>query len=891
MAAPLGPPPPGDGHSDVFGTLDSIPACIWVAGADGRSLYYNQPFRHYLGRPLAELLDRGWQAVVHPDDLAEVVRRAAVAIRTGDRYEIEHRVRRADGAFRWHRVEAVPVRNPGGKILRWVGTSSDVEDRRRAEAAVARDSVILAGVRDSVIVTDLNGVVTYWNDGAARLFGWPAEEMVGRPLTDRYPESARAEVAANVARLAAGAEWDGEFEDYRRDGSRVWIHARARHLRGPDGSPIGIVGVAHDITDGKAAEAALRASEARFRAVVEGGFDAVYLVTADGRILYASPGAEALLGFAPDERTGTSFDALVHPDDAPGVRVKFAQILADPETWYTSTHRTRHKSGAYRHLEARGRNLLADPAVGAIVIHARDVTAAWEARAAAESGLARLTAVINSMSEGLLTADGAGNVLDCNPAALQLYGFTSVAEVRRPVTYFTSIFELVTPGGTALPLTEWPLVRLLRGESVVDSELRMRRLDVGKEWDILFNGRAMPGPDGRPELVVMTLRDVTAQKRLEESYRQAEKMQAVGRLAGGFAHEMNNLLTVINGYSEVLLGVVPPGEARTLAEEVNRAGERAAGLTSQLLAFSRKQVVTYRVLDVSALLDSLGGLLRPLLGELVRLEVSAAGGVWPVRADPGQLEQVVVNLAVNARDAMPNGGTLTVSARNVMGETVPGVPAGPYVEVAVADTGKGMPPEVVALIFEPFFTTKGVGEGTGLGLAVVHGIVQGHNGHIRVETQVGKGSTFRVLLPAVPSARLSEAMAKPGSAPPRGTEKVLLVEDDAEVRKLTRRTLESLGYTVREAANGEQGLAEADRDGKPIDLLVTDVVMPRMGGRQLAERLMARHPRLKVLYLSGYTDDAVVRHGVESARMPFLSKPYTLDDLARKVRAVLDGPG
>jgi CheY-like chemotaxis protein len=370
-------------------------------------------------------------------------------------------------------------------------------------------------------------------------------------------------------------------------------------------------------------------------------------------------------------------------------------------------------------------------------------------------------------------------------------------------------------------------------------------------------------------------------------------MDAVGRLAGGVAHDFNNLLTVINGFCDLLLGDMPEADPRRepLAA-IRGAGERAAALTGQLLAFSRKAIIAPKVLDLNDVVDSIGKMLRRLIGEDVILITSLAPGLERVKADPGQVEQVILNLVVNARDAMPTGGRLTIATANVeVREGDPRFPelaAGRYVRLAVSDTGQGMTDGVKAQVFEPFFTTKEPGKGTGLGLATVYGIVKTYGGHVAVDSAVGAGTTFTVLLPA--EGRPADASAgEPSGLAPRGTETVLLVEDDDGVRRLARIALEAQGYTVLEAADGDEAVAAAESHTGSIHLLLTDVVMPHQGGREVVQAVRACRPGLKVLYMSGYTDDGVFRHGVSEAADAFLQKPFSPLGLARRVRAVLDG--
>jgi nitrogen-specific signal transduction histidine kinase/ActR/RegA family two-component response regulator len=392
-------------------------------------------------------------------------------------------------------------------------------------------------------------------------------------------------------------------------------------------------------------------------------------------------------------------------------------------------------------------------------------------------------------------------------------------------------------------------------------------------------------------------RDSTERRRLEDQLRQAQKMEAVGRLAGGIAHEFNNLLCVITGYSTLAAEGLAEGKPlrRDLAEIV-RAADRATSLTRQLLAFSRKQMVVPRVFDLNSLLADLDRLLRRVLGEDVELVLAPAAEPLPIKADHNQLEQVLMNLVVNARDAMPRGGQLTISTADVERDAAalldhPKAAPGRYVRLVVRDTGCGMDREVLARLFEPFFTTKEPGKGTGLGLATVLGIVDQSGGHVEVSSEPTRGTAFRVYLPRYQPAR--EAALPPPSVepnPPGGAETILLVEDEDGVRALAGQTLRQHGYHVLEAADGEEALEVSRRSLEPIHLLLSDVVMPKLGGPVLAERLLPGRPGLKVLFMSGFTDSALVRHGVVSGEVECLFKPFTPTALAAKVREVLDRP-
>jgi len=385
-------------------------------------------------------------------------------------------------------------------------------------------------------------------------------------------------------------------------------------------------------------------------------------------------------------------------------------------------------------------------------------------------------------------------------------------------------------------------------------------------------------------------------KRLEEQFRQAQKIESIGQLTGGIAHDFNNLLTVIMGYSELMLNSLPSdAPLRDHVEQIKEAGKRASLLTQQLLAFSRKQVLQPRVLDLNAVLTNLDRMLQRLIGEDINLVTVPAPGLGRVHADPGQIEQVIMNLAVNARDAMPQGGKLTIETANVELDDAYAhehisVKPGPYVMVAVSDTGCGMDTETKARLFEPFFTTKEPGKGTGLGLSTVYGIVKQSDGNIWVYSEPGRGTTFKIYLPVVEGMVETVEPGAVHTKSVRGSETILLVEDENSVRRLAHSILRANGYTVLEARQSKEALLLSGQHEGPIHLMVTDIVMPGMSGRDLAERLKPSRPNMQVLFMSGYTDKAIVHHGELDPGTAFLQKPFTPEALARKVREVLDSP-
>jgi signal transduction histidine kinase/ActR/RegA family two-component response regulator len=436
------------------------------------------------------------------------------------------------------------------------------------------------------------------------------------------------------------------------------------------------------------------------------------------------------------------------------------------------------------------------------------------------------------------------------------------------------------------------MAALRRGELITVETTRVRK--DGVLINIMISAAPLAGPDGSPSGVVAVIADITEQKRLEDQLRQAQKMEAVGRLAGGIAHDFNNLLTIITGYDEMLLNSLPAEtRERGYAQEILNSAEKASALTRQLLAFSRRQVANPTLLDINQVISDLTKMLRRLIGEDIDLVIVPGRDVIAVKADKGHIEQIVINLVVNARDAMPAGGRITIETglADLGPDRTPmelGAAAGRFVSMSVTDTGQGMSEEVRSRLFEPFFTTKPEGHGTGLGLSTVYGIVRQNHGDIWVYSEPGKGSSFKVYLPAEDRSPQTE-LDPEDRILQQGKETVLLVEDEAGLRGMIQELLARLGYTVLTAANGLEAIRIASRHPQPIDLLLTDVVLPKESGSELAERVLRLRPHTRVLFMSGYPPETCVQHGVLQARAEFLEKPFALEALATKVRAVLDG--
>jgi PAS domain S-box-containing protein len=618
--------------------------------------------------------------------------------------------------------------------------------------------------------------------------------------------------------------------------------------------------------------------EEPFRLLVEQALVGIHIIQ-DGRSAYVNPQLAAIFGYSQQEMLDMpSWLDLVADADKELVSQHVRQRLSAEVPAAHYTFRGRRKDGTVILIEVRGARAeyRGRPAVVGTLLDLSDRQRAEAERKRAEEALRASEACYRAMFEDspqpMWVYDTATLAfLAVNDAAVAHYGYSRAEFLAMTLKDIR-------------PAEDVPALLALSNRT----RWRHRKKD-GTLIDVEVIGHSLEFA-GRPARLVL-LEDVTEQRRLEEQLRQAQKMEAVGRLAGGVAHDFNNLLTVILGYSDLLLKSAALGEARESLQQVHKAAQRAAELTRQLLAFGRKTMLAPRVLDVNDLVRDLERLLGRLLGEDVTLTTRLAPELGAVKADPGQLQQVLLNLAVNARDAMPQGGTLTLRTADVeLDERYARrhleVQPGRYVLLEITDTGCGMSPEVQARVFEPFFTTKEVGKGTGLGLAVVHGIIKQAGGHIEVESTAGQGTTFRVYLPRV------EEPAAPSPGPPAEAivRTVLLVEDEEVVRAYARTVLAQHGYAVLEASDGAEALRRAEEHAGPIDLLVTDVVMPGLGGREVHQHLIGGpYPGLPVLYLSGYTEDEVLRRGVREEEEAFLGKPFTPAALLEKVRAVL-GP-
>jgi two-component system, cell cycle sensor histidine kinase and response regulator CckA len=625
-----------------------------------------------------------------------------------------------------------------------------------------------------------------------------------------------------------------------------------------------------------------------FRLISENAADMIAVVDVQGQRIYNSQSYEKILGYSPDDLQKSSSFEQIHPDDRERVRVASLEARRTG-AGKTLEFRMRHKDGGWRVVESTASVISSSGGVpDKLVIVSRDITDRKRALEALRISEGSFRSLVEDAPYGIYQADDEGRFLRVNPALQRMLGYSTIEEllgVNLEKEIFRRLEDFRTMQETLHSFDEFK-----------ELEIEWRKKD-GTPITVQCSGRRVKDEDGGSAFHEVFAEDVTDKRVLEGRLRMAGKMEAIGRLSGGVAHDFNNILGVMIGYSQLLKRkLAREQELSEYAAEIEKAGQRAASLTRQLLAFSRQQILTPTVLDLNALIADMEKMLPRLIGEDIAVRIALETGLGTVKADRGQVEQVLMNLAVNARDAMPTGGTLNIQTANKQLDEFycrehPGAKPGRYIMLDVSDSGIGMDRETITHIFEPFFTTKELGKGTGLGLATVYGIVKQSDGYIGVNSSPGEGTSFQIFLPRVdePVAPAPTIVALTPQA--QGSETILMVEDSEPLRKLAKSLLEGHGFHVLAARNGEEALELARQHSESIQLLLTDVVMPGINGRVLAERLQTTRPKTKILYMSGYTDSFIAGHGVLDQKTNLLYKPFTEEQLIERVRSVLDTAG
>ncbi len=800
----------------------------------------------------------------------------------------------------------------GGLFCACHETTQRVQAAQAQRAAEARNRQILDGAVDyAIIANDPDGCVTRWNEGARRILGWTEAEMLGRSVMAIFtPEDqAQGELWHEMRQAAEAGRGTDERWHVRKSGERFWADGELTPLRDEAGGIAGFVKVLRDRTQERAAQALLRESEARFRTLAEAIPGFVWTADRHGTLTYTSPRWQAYTGRSPDRAGGPPggragdggwLDAI-HPDDRDRVRASWFASVAQGAV-HEAELRLRAASGEYRWWLSRALPVREDGGEttvwAGVCTDIQDMVESREALARSREELEALVAARTADRNRLwrlsrdimLVARFDGTITAVNPAWTSLLGW------GEPELLGRSYLDFVHPDDLAA--TRAVSARLAQGATIQHFTNRYLHRDGTLRW---ISWTSVPDE----AFLHAVGRDITGEReqaaalaRAEDALRQSQKMEAVGQLTGGIAHDFNNLLTGIIGSLELLQTRLAQQRYDTMPRYISTAqaaANRAAALTHRLLAFSRRQRLDPRPTDANALIASMEDLIRRTVGPAIELRTLGEPALWLTLCDPNQLENAILNLCINARDAMPGGGRLTIETAN--GTYSPhaarerDLAPGDYVEICVEDTGTGMAPDVAARAFDPFFTTKPMGQGTGLGLSMIYGFAKQSGGQVRLTTALGAGTVIRITLPRYAGAQPREtALAEAGQAPrARDGETILVVDDEAAVRMLVAEVLQDLGYTALDAPDGAQALAIL-KSGVRIDLLVTDVGMPGgMNGRQLADAARALRPGLRVLFITGYAENTVLGSGDLGPGMHVVTKPFAMDVLTGRVRAIIRG--
>ena len=911
---------------------------IAIEDLQGKIIESNRALQQMLGYDAAELRQFSRQDFTHSrDHREEDTQFSRLLSGKSSFYQVEKRFVRKDGRIIWGSLMVSLVRHSDGPPNFALAMIEDITERQRAEEAHLQYAAIVESSQDAIISATFDGIIFSWNPAAERIYGYSAREANGHPINIIVPPEQEAELSLIFERIKRGERVES-FETIRRrkDGSCIDVSIAVSPLKDAAGKMIGGSSISRDITQRKKDEQALRRSEAslaRAQSIAQLGSWELDLET---DALVWSKETYRIFGLASDQFEGTSdsFFQRIHPDDRELLRRAKAEALTQSKP-YRVDHRIILPNGEIKTVNEQAEVILDDKGkpvrfLGTVLDitdrkRAEDRGAAFSQlgqRLSSATTAAAAARIIVEVADSLLGWDSCGIEL-CSPDQQTITSVLGIDLINGQRVDVTGPYLNASPSRMMRQAMEEGPQLILRKPPFQLSPDCVPFGDCSRpSASLMFvpvrNGARIIGvlsiqsysPDAYCQGDLETLqaladhcggaleriRAATENQNLEAQLRQAQKMESIGQLAGGIAHDFNNLLTVIQGHTALLaMGPALPEEALDSARQISFAAERAANLTRQLLTFSRRQVIQPKNLDLNEVVDNMTNMLRRLLGEDITLQVNYGPALPMVHADPGMMEQILMNLSVNSRDAMPNGGSLfintsTATFDEAQARQIPDAAVGDYVCLAVRDTGAGIPAEHLPHIFEPFYTTKDVGKGTGLGLATVYGIVKQHRGCLKVHSQVGVETILEIYFPAVAaeSPPADSQMSEPKIR--GGNETILVVEDEAAVRALVRGVLQRYGYTVLEAVDGVTALNVWNQHRDNIKLLLTDMVMPQgISGRELAAKLLAEKPALKVIYSSGYSlavvgADMLLREGLN-----FLQKPYPPRKLAQTVRDCLDG--
>lgn len=773
----------------------------------------------------------------------------------------------------------------------------------------ARHSITLQAIGDAVIATDKDGCVELLNPVAESLTGWHNDAARGKPLDQVFRivnERTRQVVENPVTRVLREGTVVGLANHtilIGRDGFERPIADSGAPIRDADNEITGVVLVFRDQTAEYEAQKALLEREQLFRSTFEQGAVGFAHVSTQGCWLRVNAKLCEITGYSQTELLGKPFLDITHPEDRNTDLVLMQRLLEGEVHNPTLEKRYIRKDGETIWININVSLIRsADGKPDYFITVIQDITRQKQDADRFFESTSRLETALASMTDAVCVSDNDGRLVQFNAAFVTYHRFREKDDCLRAIAEFSDLFDLYTEDGNLAPPEMWAVPRALRGETAANVIYSLCRKDTGETWIGSYSFAPIHNPQGEIAGSVVVARDITAQKknedeqaRLEMQVQQLQKMEAIGQLAGGVAHDFNNMLGVILGHAELAMEDSDP-DSRVYGDlrEIRKAARRSADITRQLLAFARKQEITPREIDLNDTIEGMLKMLRRLIGEDIELSWMPGFRLWPVLVDPSQIDQILANLCVNARDAIDGGGRITVETENhAFSEDYcadhPEVHPGDYVMIAVSDTGRGMDRETLSRIFEPFYTTKGPGEGTGLGLATVYGAVKQNEGFINVYSEPGQGTVFRIYLPRCRASVDHVATKEVVRSAEGGHETILLVEDERAILRMTATMLQGLGYSVIAANSVQRALQAAQESAGPIDLLLSDIIMPQMNGWELANAIAPFQPTMKWLFMSGYTANVISRQGAITEGLHFIQKPFSKNDLAAKIREALEG--
>jgi len=861
------------------------------------------------------ITDMAHQIYVNPEDrkrLRELLEKSEIV----EGFESEHYTR--DGQKIWVSMNVRAVRDKQGTIQYHETTSQDITARKLAEARLRESEIryrsIFENAIEGIFQATPEGQYIKVNPALARMYGYESPEELLQGITDIktqcYVNPGDRDLFIEKMEREGIVE-NYESQRYRKDGNMFWVSINARDIRDEKDKTIYYEGTLIDITERKNAEAALQKSKDELMVIIEGSAIPQFVIDKNHTVILWNKAIEAYSGIKSGEILGTSNHwKAFYPEERPCLVDLVIEGASEHEIerfynnrWsksdlidgaYAASYYFPHiRSGVWLLFTATAIKDSSGNIIGGIET-LEDITSLKATEQSLRQAEKKYRSLFENAVEGIYQTTREGQFLMANPAFFSMLGYSSFEELKSSITDISHQLYVN-------PEDRTHILELIEKEGVAKGyETQFYKKDGTTIW-VSINMRSVYDEKENTLYYAGNVEDITGRKQkekeiksLQAQFLQAQKMEAIGRLAGGIAHDFNNLLTIIIGSCQLaLLCLNDKEKIKIRIEEIQKAADRAASLTGQLLAYSRRQFMDIKVIDINKLIKNLEAMLKRLLGEDIELVILLNEGAGETKGDQTQIEQVIINLAINARDAMPEGGKLTIETASTeldeeYARTHKGVRPGSYVMISVSDTGIGMTEEVMNHLFEPFFTTKGIGRGTGLGLSTVYGIVKQSKGNIWAYSELGIGTTFKIYLPRLEEKEETPKKRSINEKVPSGNETILLIEDDEGVRKMTTQMLRMMGYNVVEAANGEHAISICTGHKEPIYLILTDIVMPGISGPKVISMLREAHPEARVLYTSGYTDNVIVHHGMLENGINFIQKPFTVENLSKKIREVLD---